>query len=51
LYFLLIDQISIISDNQELQEHRDLSDIEYDSFLGAKNELTNVYRDEVIYWQ
>jgi hypothetical protein len=34
-----------------LLEHRDLSDIEYESFLGAKNELTNVYKDEVIYWQ
>jgi hypothetical protein len=34
-----------------LLEQRDLSDIEYDSFLGANNELTNVYKDEVIYWQ
>jgi hypothetical protein len=27
-----------------LLEQRDLSDIEYDSFLEAKNELTNVYK-------
>jgi hypothetical protein len=34
-----------------LLEHRDLSNDEYDVFFCAKNELSNVYRDEVIYWQ
>jgi hypothetical protein len=33
-----------------LLEHRDMYNDEYDAFFYVKNELSNVYRDEVVYW-
>jgi Reverse transcriptase (RNA-dependent DNA polymerase) len=42
---------SSIKDFELLLETRDLSSDEYDAFFGVKNELHNVYRDEMIYWQ
>jgi hypothetical protein len=42
---------SSITKFEMLLVHRDLSNDEYDVFFCAKNELSNVYRDEVVYWQ
>jgi hypothetical protein len=32
-------------------EQLDLSDSEYDSYFGVKNDLLDIYKAEVIYWQ
>jgi hypothetical protein len=42
---------SSVSQYELLLEQRDLSDEEYESFFSAKNDLCNIYRDEVLYWQ
>jgi hypothetical protein len=42
---------SSITHFELLLESRELSDEEYDAFFFTENESSNVYRDEVIYWQ
>jgi hypothetical protein len=42
---------SSITQYELLLGQRDLSEDKYISFFAAKNGLSNVYRDEVVYWQ